>query len=328
MKKFILAIITLSTTIVFAQQNPQYSQYLRNQFLVNPAAGGLYDFTDITIGGRWQWLGFGDEPRTAYLAFNTVLHKKIKTTYNPAIRISNGPVRNPEVKTGRVKHSLGGMLIADQYGAFRKVQGSAIYSIHLPLSKEVNLAFGAKVGLSNNAFLREKAQVLNIVDPTQGYTDGTYDGFIADQSSKFILDIGAGLYLYAKGFFIGISADNLSKDFVEFGQGTANFNSQIHSQLIAGYQIPLSEDFSMTPSVLVKYMNPAPPTMEGSLQLEYKEWIWMAASYRHKDAVVGMLGLNLSERFKIGYSYDLSLSKFRDFSAGGHELILGVMLGR
>jgi hypothetical protein len=75
-------------------------------------------------------------------------------------------------------------------------------------------------------------------------------------------------------------------------------------------------------------MNPAPPTIEGSLQLEYKEWIWMAASYRHKDAVIGMLGLNLSERFKIGYSYDFSLSKFRDFSAGGHELILGVMLGR
>jgi type IX secretion system PorP/SprF family membrane protein len=324
MNRFIFLLLMTLSLEAFTQQNPQYSQYLRNQFLVNPAAGGLYDFTDITLGGRWQWLGFGDEPRTAYLGFN----KKIKTTYNPALRISSGPIRNPEVKTGKVKHSLGGILVADQYGAFRKVQGSAIYSIHLPISKGVNLAFGTKVGLSNNTFLRDKAQVLNVIDPTQGYTDGTYDEFIADQSSKFIMDLGAGLYIYGKGFFAGIAADNLSKDFVEFGQGTARFNTQIHGNLIAGYKILLSDDFSLTPAFLVKYMRPAPPSWEGSLQLEYKEWIWMSASYRHKDAVVGMLGLNLSERFKLGYSYDFSLSQFRDFSAGGHELILGIMLGR
>jgi type IX secretion system PorP/SprF family membrane protein len=328
MKIYQAIFLFLCSSQLYSQQNPQYSQYLRNQFLVNPAGGGMYDFTDITIGGRWQWLGFGDEPRTAYLGFNTVLKKKTKSLYNPAVRISSGPVRNPEVKTGKVKHSLGGVVVADQYGAFRKLQLSGIYSIHLPISDKMNMAFGAKIGMSNNTFLRDKAQVLNIVDPTQGYTDDTYNQFVENQSSRYIMDIGAGLYVYSQRFFAGISADNLSKDFVNFGTGTANFNTQIHANVIAGYKIPIHTDFTITPALLLKYMYPAPPSIEGSMQFEYKEWIWAALSYRHKDAVIGMLGLNISHRFKLGYSYDMSLSKFRDFSAGGHELILGIMLGR
>ena len=61
---------------------------------------------------------------------------------------------------------------------------------------------------------------------------------------------------------------------------------------------------------------------------EYKEWLWAGVSYRHKDAVVGMVGLNINRMFKFGYSYDFNISRFRSYSAGGHELVLGIMLGR
>jgi type IX secretion system PorP/SprF family membrane protein len=188
------------------------------------------------------------------------------------------------------------------------------------------MSFGTRIGLSSNTFLADKAQVLNIVDPGQGYTDDTYDAFIQDQSSKFILDIGAGLYIYSNRSFFGLSADQLSKDFVEFGTGTANFNNQVHFMATGGYKIPLNDNLSLTPAVLLKYMKPAPLTIDASVQLEYKEWLWTGISYRHKDAVVGMLGLNVNQRFKFGYSYDFSLSRFKDVSAGGHEIVLGIML--
>ena len=327
--KRILVIISLALASgVYSQQMPQYSQYLRNQYMVNPGAAGVYDFVDVTISGRWQWIGFGDEPRTAYLSVTSPLTRKPKPKYNPSLRISNGPVRNPEIKTGKFKHAVGGQLIADQYGAFRKLQVSGTYALHLPVTKKMNLSFGTRIGMSNNIFLRDKAQVLNLVDQTQTYTDNTYNAFAADQSSKYILDIGAGLYLYSKKLFVGIAADQLTKDLVEFGSGSANFNNQMHFVGTAGYKIPLNENLSLTPAILAKMMSPAPVALEGSLQLEYKEWLWAGVSYRHKDAVIGMLGLNISERFKFGYSYDFSLSRFKDFSGGGHEIVLGLMLGR
>lgn len=296
--------------------------------MVNPAAAGIYDFVDITMSGRWQWMGLDDAPRTAYLSGTSLLSKKPKVRYNPALRTSGGPVRNPEIKTGKLKHAIGGQVLLDQYGAFRRLNFSGTYAIHLPLSENYNLSFGTRLGLSNNTFLSEKAQVLNVVDATQGYNDATYDQFVSGQSNKYILDIGAGFYLYSQKMFFGVSADHLSKDFVEFGSGTANFNTQMHLMGTAGVKFPISDNLTLMPAVLAKMMSPAPLSIEGSLQLEYKEWLWMGVSYRHTDAVVGMVGLNISDRFKFGYSYDFSLSRFNDFSSGGHELVLGLMLGR
>jgi len=328
MKKILFfSLLSLKLSFLFAQQIPQYSQFQRNQFMINPAAAGVYDFVDITLNGRWQWLGVADAPRTSYLAFSVPLNFKSKY-YNPGIRTSSGPIANPEIKTGKLKHTIGGQLLADQYGAFRKLSFSGTYSLHLPLSKSINLAFGVRVGLSNHNFLADKAQVLNVVNSALTYTDATYTNFLANQSSKQILDIGSGLYLYGKGFFIGVSADQLTRDLVEFGNGTANYNLQIHYQVISGYKIKTGENWSLTPSLLAKYMSPAPVSIDVNLQAEYNEWLWFGLGYRHTDAVIGMLGMNISNRFKFGYSYDFSLSRFNNYTSGGHELTLGIMLGR
>lgn len=326
MKRVLIIAGLMLSGISNAQQIPQYSQYLRNQFMVNPGAAGVYDFVDITMGGRWQWAGFGDEPRTAYLSVTSPISKTPKPKYNPALRISNGPVRNPEIKTGKLKHAVGGQLLADQYGAFRTMQVAGTYAVHLPVSKKFNLSFGARLGMSNHSFLSEKAQVLNMLDAGYGGVDNAYNNFASNNASKWIFDLGAGFYLYSKNVFVGVAADQLTKDMVEFGSGTANFNNQMHFNATAGVKFPLNENLTLTPAVLAKMMSPAPLSIEGTLQLEYKEWLWAGVSYRHTDAVVGMLGLNVNERFKFGYSYDFSLSRFNDFTGGGHEIVMGIML--
>jgi type IX secretion system PorP/SprF family membrane protein len=99
-------------------------------------------------------------------------------------------------------------------------------------------------------------------------------------------------------------------------------------QFAAGYKIPLNDDLTLMPFVIAKFMQPAPVSIEGGLQLEYMEWIWFAASYRHTDAAIAMLGMNINEKFKFGYSFDYSISRMNDYTTGGHELVLGVMLGR
>lgn len=323
---FIFALIICGA--LNAQQIPQYSQFQRNQFMINPAAAGVYDFVDITMSGRWQWLGIDDSPKTSYLAFSVPVRFTPKY-YNPGIRTSSGPVENPDIKTGKLKHTFGGQVLADQYGAFRKFSFLGTYAIHMPITKKVNLSFGVKAGLSNNSFLADQAQVLNIMAPDQNqYNDDTYTDFIKNQSNKFIMDVGAGLYLYSKNLFFGFAAEQLTRDMVEFGQETANFEPQLHYSILGGYKIPINNKFTLTPGFLIKYMTPAPVSIDANIQLEYKNWLWMTLGYRHTDAVIAMVGMNISKRFKFGYSYDFSISRFNSYSSGGHELTLGLMIGR
>lgn len=329
MKKTLLVISLGIAGALFSQQIPQYSQYLKNQFMLNPGAAGTYDFTDITLSGRWQWVGFGDnnEPRTAYASVSTLLGNRVKPKYNPAFRTS-GIIPAPKVNTGKLKHAVGGQMLIDQYGAFRRINIAGTYAIHLPVSEKYNLSFGTRLGLSNHTFLADRAVVLNTVDPLQAYAggDAQYDAFVNNQGSKFIMDLGAGLYLYSENVFFGLSTDHLSKDLVEFGSGTANFNTQMHFNMMGGVKIPVNENFTLTPAVLVKNMRPAPFSVEGTLMAEYKEWMWFGLSYRNKDAIVGMFGMNISEQWKFGYSYDFSVSEMGKVSSGGHELVLGIML--
>jgi type IX secretion system PorP/SprF family membrane protein len=102
----------------------------------------------------------------------------------------------------------------------------------------------------------------------------------------------------------------------------------MHFNFSAGYRIPLNRTISLMPSALVKVMPRAPIAIEASVQLEFDERFWLSTSYRHTDAVVLGLGGVISNKFKLGYSFDFSLSKFNQYTLGGHELILGIMLGR
>jgi type IX secretion system PorP/SprF family membrane protein len=327
MKKIMYFILIFWSFFALSQQMPQYSQFNRNQFIVNPAAAGVSNYTDISMAGRWQWVGVNDGPKTTYLAFSMPV--KVKTRYyNPGIRTSTGPIKNTKIETGRLKHTIGGQLIADQYGAFRKQAFSSAYALHLPLNENFNLSFGLKVGLSNNMFLSDKAQVLNMVDNSQTYTDNTYTNYTSNQSNKYILDLGAGLYFYGKGFYVGLSSQQLTKDFVEFGKGTANFSPQVHYNLISGYRVKLNEELTLIPNILLKYMYPAPLSIDVSIQAEYKERVWFGLGYRHTDAFIALFGINVNNRFKMGYSFDFSLSRFKNYSSGGHELVLGLMLGK
>ena len=324
-KLLLVFVITLAIN-AFGQQTTQFSQYARNQYMINAAAAGMYDFVDVTVGGRMQWVGFTDAPKSSYLYISASLRKKSSfAKYNPGIRISNRGAQAPKVGTGKLKHAIGGIALIDEYGAYRQLKFNGTYAVHLTLSRKMNMSFGANVGISNRTFLKDRAQTLNII--TGVGTDPTYDAYSANANLN-TLDVGAGIYLYSQELFVGISADQLTRDFVSFGSGTANFDPQTHLRAIAGYKFQMNRDWTVTPSILVKYVKNAPVSLEGSAMLEYGNWIWFGVSYRNTDAVIGLVGMTLGEKFKFGYSYDFNVSRFNKNSVGGHELVLGFMFGR
>ena len=103
-----------------------------------------------------------------------------------------------------------------------------------------------------------------------------------------------------------------------------------HLFLTGGYRFLLTEDINATPSLMVKYVNGSSKNnfqVEANIKMQYRDLFWVGGSYRQKDGYAGMLGLNVSNTFNIGYAYDLTTSNLRTVSRGTHEIVLGFVLG-
>lgn len=315
--------------MTFGQQSPQFSQFVRNQVMFNPGACGAYDFVDITLSGRGQWIGANGSPWTTYLYVSAptgIRGRRINRTYGKVQR-NKKRVSHPRMSSGKFKHGYGGNIMFDQYGPLQQIRLTGTYALHLPLSRDFNLSFGLNLGLSNRTFDRLKGQVLSELLPT-GVVDVTYNNYTAQRANQFTMDLGTGLYFYGKGAFVGLSANQLTNDMIRFGNTNIEFNPGIHLFLTGGYKIKMNRKWSVTPAVLVKYINPAPVSFELAAQFEYKELFWFGASYRNQDAFVAFLGVMVNKKFKIAYSYDINTNVFFRNTNGGHEITLGFMLGR
>jgi len=329
-KWMFLMVICCLSAYSSAQQVPQYSQFLQNQYMVNPASTGVYDFINVTVGGRLQWAGLENAPKTSYLYVAAPAEKwrnaSMKRTYGK-IRRGNKSVRHPRMRYGSLVHAFGGSFVADQYGPFRQLKMMGTYALHLPITRDYNISFGTSVGLSNRAFIPENAQVLSVLTNT-GVFDQTYDTYAANQGAQNTMELEAGMYFHGKGGFLGVSMNQLTKDFVQFGNRDFNFDPRMHLFVTGGIELQVNRNLAITPAFLVKYVRPAPVSIEIMSQFEFQERYWFAASYRHKDAVVANLGMYVSNKFKLGYSFDLPITPIRNYSAGSHELVLTLILGR
>ena len=73
MKKFLLFILIIGARAVSAQQLPQFTQYIFNNYLLNPAVTGIENYVDVKMGHRNQWTGLEGAPVTSYLSVNAPL---------------------------------------------------------------------------------------------------------------------------------------------------------------------------------------------------------------------------------------------------------------
>lgn len=315
----------MCTAFVQGQQLGQFSQYVQNPMILNPAATGIYDYTDINLSMRKQWSGLEGSPLTFYGSVNARLGgKPSAASFTPGLRTSvsgkGTTSMTPGTKRG-IHHGLGGYLLSDEYGAFKKMTGNVSYALHLPLGQKYHLSIGAGLGVSNLAFDQNN---ISLIDNN----DNTYSQFIANGTSSTFFDLNLGFWLYSDNLFLGYSTNQLLGDKVSFGDKLGDANLEIHHFATAGYKFDVNDNFSLTPSAMFKIMSPAPASFDFTLKAEFVQKVWIGASYRHEDAVVGMVGFNLNNMFKLGYSYDFTTSNLNGYSSGSHEVVLGIMLGR
>ena len=305
MKKsyLLVCLMLLCGAGAIAQQRPQYTQYMINPFLLNPAVSGTEDYMDIRAGYRKQWTGFEGSPRTMYLSAHTNIGKHLVT--------SN---RSRNKKNGF--HGVGGIITNDAIGATTTTTFSAAYSYHLKVSRKVFASLGAMGGFNQFTLDANKLRPADL-----------NDGLIQTQSRIGMGDITVGAWVYSDKFYAGASMAQLapSLGITRTGEYT-NYTLTHHYFVTAGYRIPLGYDFMLIPSFLIKVATPAPMSFDINAKLRYKDFIWAGVSYRNRDAMAAMVGIIINNTFDISYSYDYITSDITRYTGGSHEIVIGYRL--
>jgi len=290
-KHIIILFLTVNCLFIasncFAQQLPVYSQYILNDFLLNPAiAGSIEEYSPVRISIRNQWVGFDGAPQTQTLSFHGLLGKGV---------------------------GLGGFIFHDITGPIRHttIQFSGAY--HIPF-KHLNskLSFGLSTALSQYSLKKEELKA----DP-DGFPDPTIDQGI---NKTVVPDMSFGVYYSSKDHYAGLSVVQLVQS--RLNSKSDSLREVRHYFLFAGYDFWVNDDFTVEPSFLLKGTETSPFQVDVNTKVFYKEDYSLGISYRHKDAVVVMLGVKFKQ-FYLGYAYDIVLSNIQKYSGGSHEIIVG-----
>jgi type IX secretion system PorP/SprF family membrane protein len=301
--KWMVVALLLATTTTYAQQTTQYSMYMLNQYLINPAVGGTEDFTDIKLGYRTQWVGSGlpNTPRSFFATGHTALGKKA-SGYDDVKPVPH--------------HGIGGTLNQESNNIFTRLTVQASYAYHIPLSAKLSLSIGASIGI--------KQTTVDFDRLTTTEQEG-----LAGKQSQISPDGSVGMWLYHRNYYVGISTLQLFNNKVNIGETpTASATGQLnrHYYGTAGYRFRLNEDFTLIPSVLVKGVYPAPAALDLNLKLRYKDVVYLGASYRNQDAFIALIGVVIKKQYEVAYAYDFGLSSLNSYHQGSHEFLIGVRL--
>jgi type IX secretion system PorP/SprF family membrane protein len=305
-RKITVAVLMLiASTTAFAQQDAQYSMYMFNGMAINPAYAGSRERPAITALYRHQWAGIAGAPKTFSLA-------------------GHAPLLNDRI-------GLGGSIASDNIGVLNLISFSGSFAYRIKFNNNTKLSVGMSAVFNNFRQRFSEITTTNENDPN-----------FSRNISVFSPNFGAGVYYYGERFYVGVSIPHLLNASInESGkfEGTDQVARQYrHYFATAGYVINAGENLKIKPSVMYKYVNNTPSSLEPSVGFLIKEALWLGASYRMgfgkagggfgSDAVIGMVEYVFQKNFRIGYAYDFTVSQLNNYTSGSHEIMLGYEFGK
>jgi len=308
-----------------AQQRPHYSQYIFNNYILNPALTGIENYTDLKLSHRHQWAGIDGAPVTTYLTLHGPLGKDDYRTTATSFEV---PGENPRGKAywenytaPKPHHGIGLQVVNDKTGPLNNFSAQATYAYHIGLTPKTSLAAGVGAGIRNISLDRSKLDFGNTqVDPAV-YSSG--------QLNRLKPDVSAGLWLYSANYFIGASAQQILPQTIQFSDATVTAKGKLipHFFLTGGYLFFLSDDLTWLPSIMLKYVQPSGIQADLNAKLQYRDRVWIGAGVRSQDGITAMTGVNISGTMHVGYAYDYTTSRLSSVSRGTHEILIGFLLG-
>jgi len=293
MKKRILIIGFLLFLIkASAQQDPQYTHYMYNMNVVNPAyAKGTQAMLDLGVLYRSQWAGIEGAPKTFNFFGHTSLAKKVEM----GVSIISDDIGNGAKKEDNF------------YGDFAYV---------LDLNSNAKLSLGLKAG-----FTSFKTNFNGFVFESGG---SSTDMAFAENVNNIFPNIGVGAYYFANNYYLGLSAPNLlSSKHIEERSGINAFGSEkIHMFFTGGYVFTLSDSFKLKPAFMSKIVEGSSVSLDVSANVLFHDKFEFGAAYRVGDAVSALMNIKVSPSISVGYAYDYTTSNLGQFNSGTHEVFM------
>ena len=296
MKKLTLLFVSIFMgSMLQAQQLPQLSQFMINDFAVNPAIAGMNDYYQIKTSVRNQWVGIEDAPKTTLLSIYGKSSDHV---------------------------GLGGSVFNDQVGPTSRAGASLTYAYHLNFTDEVKMSMALSGGFTQfkidkvgwNTFhtddqLMDGAEAVNLVP------DATF-GLNIYEEDKWYLGIAVPQLLNSKLTLI-------DEDFVNNISVDMDGSLSRHIYVMGMYNLEIYHYWDLQPSVLFKTVSNQ-NQIDMGLKTIYSDKFWMGMDYRTNGDIVALLGFMIQEKFMIGYSYDVANSDMNIATTGSHEFMFGV----
>jgi type IX secretion system PorP/SprF family membrane protein len=300
MKIYIYSFFLLcNTSLLFAQQDPQFSQYLFNGVVINPAYAGSREYVNINGLYRKQWVSAQGSPTSQTLSMDAPL------------------LRN--------RAGIGAYVLNDQYGPLRQTSFYANFAFRVKVSNTGRLALGIAAGATQYVL---NGSQLN-PDPEPGVDPAVPTASI----TSFRPNAKVGLYFNTNRFFAGITMDNIVNS---VNTKSSFIPAQEHQYYFStGAVIGLAPWLKIRPSILIKEDFKSPANIDlSNFFLFLKDKLWIGGSYRtglfgksiqdalsYQDAVALMIEVFPVEQLRIGYAYDITLTDYKNYAT--HEISLG-----
>lgn len=287
----LVVLVTLASVSAFGQIDPLYAQYLNNPLVINPAYTGLNKEFNASVSYRKQWAGFDGSPST----FNVSLHSSLADN----------------------KMGVGLMVIADQLGERKNTLALGTYSYKIQYDRTI-VSFGLQAGVVN---YRTDFSKLNPHDPSDKY-------FLTDPVTKPLF--GAGVMLTNDNLLLGISVPRLLKTSGDFtnNQGT-NIEGSLYTQHfygIASYILFINERLRLKPSVLLKYVQDNPMSVDINAVLNIDERYGVGAFTRNFNTYGFLAQIKFAQSYRFAYAFEVPTGKSVGQNFTSHELTLGLSM--
>ena len=146
--------------------------------------------------------------------------------------------------------------------------------------------------------------------------------------SLLLPSLNAGVVFYTPRFFIAAASRQVLQNRIEMNPANPVVSGlEIHYFAQAGIRIKLAENLMLTPSLAVRTVSAAPPSIDLSLQGAYKDLLFLGMTYRHQDALAWMAGFRFNQNFRLDYAYDYTTTSLGKFNSGSHSIVLSVCPG-
>jgi type IX secretion system PorP/SprF family membrane protein len=269
-KNILAGALLLFSSALFAQQESVFTIYRYHMNIVNPAYVGVDNETLITGSIRSQWTGIADAPESQAVSFGTAVGGNL---------------------------GFGVSMVNDKTFIEKQTMFGIDISYKLKMSETADLYLGVKAG---GNFYEVNTSGLQTYSPQSDPALSSIDNFNPN--------VGVGALLKNEKYFVSLSVPRLlnTERAKEKDAIVSVATDRPHVYLSGGYDFDLSQSFVLKPSVMLRYVNGAPVSVDFNSMLQIQKFFEIGATYRTDKAFAGLIDFTISKRMMIGYAYEVS----------------------